>query len=177
MDCVLWFCRDDSADDTICLSTNAGCDGRGRLTISLLSIETTVAIIGLSVARFCKQRSPMCMHLSMSFTWFGLDISGSITDWMSFSFHNFQAWNQNKNQLITVKTTTNFHNYLQVIVYFQNKEHSLERLTNPKRLNDWSWSKQLLIFLPLIISSNKTPKPKTSNFSETNPWNAYSGGI
>lgn len=117
MDCVMWFCWDESAHDTICLLMNAGFNGGGRSTISLLSIETTVAISGLSFASSCEQRSPMCMHLTMSFTLFGFDISGSISDWMSFSFHNFQAWNQNKNQFIKVKITKHFHNYQQVNVF------------------------------------------------------------
>ena len=71
---------------------NAGFNGGGRSTISLLSIETTVAISGLSFASSCEQRSPMCMHLTMSFTLFGFDISGSISDWMSLGGSQLQSY-------------------------------------------------------------------------------------
>ena len=53
----------------------------------------------------------------------------------------------------------------------------LGRLTNFKRLEDSSSWWKLLFLLPLTISSNKTPKLNTSDFSENNPLKAYSGDI
>lgn len=45
------------------LRMNAGFIGGGRSTISLFSIEITVAIVGLSAANSWTHRSPMCMNL------------------------------------------------------------------------------------------------------------------
>jgi hypothetical protein len=51
------------------------------------------------------------------------------------------------------------------------------RLTNPTRLREHSLWLKLLFLLPLTISSSKTPKLYTSDFSEKSPSIAYSGGI
>ena len=56
-------------------------------------------------------------------------------------------------------------------------KNSLLRLTKPKRLSECSLSQKLEFLLPVRISSNKTPKLKTSDFVENCPSNAYSGDM
>jgi hypothetical protein len=60
-----------SSEDTVfiifCIKRNAGCLAGGMSIISLLSIETTAAIVGLSAADSCTHRSPICMHLKIFF--------------------------------------------------------------------------------------------------------------
>jgi len=45
---------------------NAGWLGGGRNATSLLSIEITAAIVGLSTASSCTHRRAMLMHLKIS---------------------------------------------------------------------------------------------------------------
>jgi hypothetical protein len=51
------------------------------------------------------------------------------------------------------------------------------KLTCPRRLRRRRGSQNPLFFLPLIISRTTTPKLKTSDFIEKDPFTAYSGGI
>ena len=66
METKLWISSDDTEFNIFCLRINAGWLGGGRNTSSLLSIEITVAIVGLSTASSCTHRNPMCMHLKIS---------------------------------------------------------------------------------------------------------------
>ena len=88
------FVREDSTSSIVCLWMNAGCFGEGRLAVSLLSIEITVVIVGLSLASSCTHKRPICMHLIISAWLLGCDISGSIRDVTFSAFHNFHAYVQ-----------------------------------------------------------------------------------
>ena len=44
---------------------NAGLLGGGSNIVSLLSIEITAPIVGLSMASSCAHNSPICMHLEI----------------------------------------------------------------------------------------------------------------
>ena len=81
----------DSESKAICLSVNAGCFGWGRSTISLLSIEITTDMVGLSFANSCTHNKPTCTHLKISNSKHGSDIIGSINATMLSAFHNFHA--------------------------------------------------------------------------------------
>lgn len=67
------FCLSSDDTDTkfniFWLWTNAGWSGGGRNATSLLSIEITAAIVGLSTVSYCMHRSPICMHLKISLWW------------------------------------------------------------------------------------------------------------
>jgi hypothetical protein len=70
---------------------NAGSFGGGRDATSLLSIEITVAIVGLSTADSCTHKSPICMHLKIFLWWLWPYISGSMNDKTLSSFHWIQT--------------------------------------------------------------------------------------
>ena len=88
---LLWLLWEDSVYKAISLSINAGCFGRGRSTVSLLSMEITKDIVGLSLAKSCTHNNPTCMHLKISILKQGSDIIGSIKATMLSTFHNFHA--------------------------------------------------------------------------------------
>jgi hypothetical protein len=58
-----------SSEETVfimfCLKRNAGSLAGGMSIVSLLSIEITAAIVGLSAADSCTHRSPICMNLKI----------------------------------------------------------------------------------------------------------------
>lgn len=88
---VLWLCPEESVSWVIFLMVNAGCFGRGRSTISLLIIEITVDMEGLSFALSCVQRSPTFMHLRSSASKCVTGTFGSTNAITLSSFHNFHA--------------------------------------------------------------------------------------
>jgi len=144
-----WFCWAKTSLCSIWLWMNAGWDGGGSLTISLLSIETTVAIVGLSFAISCTQRSPICMHLKIWSRQSGLHISRSIKDIMFSSIHIFHALKKTRKR--RVKTIKYMHSKFKYIIiaikkidhyYYESilgKINDLEKLTYPKRLSACSW--------------------------------------
>ena len=93
---MFWLRSEDFVSKAICLSVNACFFGRGRSTISLLSIETTTDAVGLSSANSCTHKRPTCMHLKISISKHGSDIIGSINAAMLLAVHNFHACKQEK---------------------------------------------------------------------------------
>ena len=78
-------------------------NSRPRSTISLLSMEITTDIIGLSLANSCTHNKPTCMHLNISISQYGSYIIGPIKAIMLFAFHNFHAWkHQNKIEILSI---------------------------------------------------------------------------
>ena len=69
-----------------------------------------------------------------------------------------------------------FKRGLALLLYIEIRKH-YQILTCPRRLSSWSGGLKPLFLFPLIISSTKTPKLKTSDFVEYNPSLAYSGDI
>lgn len=67
----------------------------------------------------------------------------------------------NINGSIKVDKSSSFHNF-----------HAY-----PKRLKEDVSLQELVLFRPLMISNTKTPKLKTSDFSENLPSIAYSGAM
>lgn len=74
-------------------STKTGLWGGGMSSISRLSIERTVWMVGLSLANSCTHNSPIWMHRIISTSIFELAILWSAKAKTLFSLHNFQAWN------------------------------------------------------------------------------------
>jgi hypothetical protein len=65
MDRTFWSSTGDFEFNRFCLKMKAGWLGGGRNTASLISIEITAAIVGLSTASSCTHKSPICMHLEI----------------------------------------------------------------------------------------------------------------
>jgi len=73
------------------LQKNAGCFGAGRTMLSFVSMETTLDIVGRSVAWSCTHKRPTWMHLVTSSRKLDLSNLGSTSSRLLPSFHNCHA--------------------------------------------------------------------------------------
>ena len=74
---------------------------------SLLNMEMTIDTFGLFLDKSCSHYRPTCMHLKISISKHGSDISGSIKASMSSVFCNFHAWRpENRIKIRTINTKT-----------------------------------------------------------------------
>ncbi|CAA7020830.1 unnamed protein product [Microthlaspi erraticum] len=90
------FSEDSASETPPFLVTKAGCFGSGMSAISLLSIEHTVATLGLSLAASCTHKRPMWTHFRNSFSKTGSKISGSTKPLISPSFQTDQTYKTEK---------------------------------------------------------------------------------
>lgn len=102
---LLGLCWEEPACGAICLSVNAGCFGRGRSIVSLLSMKITTETVDLSLTNSCTHSSPTCMHLKISISKQGSRIIGSINATMLSAFHIFHAWkHENRIEILSNNT-------------------------------------------------------------------------
>jgi hypothetical protein len=125
-----------SSHVSICLSVNAGCFGRGRSIVSLLSMEITMEIVGLSLENSCTHSSPICMHLKISISKHGSRIIGSINATILSAFHIFHAYRKQKheNKIENLSINTKNSSKQAMGILKKNEAMRSERLTNPRRL-------------------------------------------
>jgi len=101
---VTWFTVQDSSclleDESVSTGLlprqNPGFLGCAIVAVSLLNINTTEDIVGLSSARSCTHNSPTCMHLKTSDGEYELAMEESISSKAFPSFHNFQLYKKEK---------------------------------------------------------------------------------
>jgi hypothetical protein len=104
---VTWFTVQDSSflleEESVSIGVlprqNPGFFGSAIVAVSLLNINTTEDIVGLSSARSCTHNSPTCMHLRTSEGEYELSMEESISFKAFCSFQSFQLYKK-KNQFI-----------------------------------------------------------------------------
>ena len=132
-------------------------------------------MLGLCSGLSWTHSRPTWIHLNISdgISVGGLSNKSSISSIALSSVQSLHPCNGHRNDNICHIV---WWHYQGVIVQIVKRYLSL-RLTCPRRFRWWSGCENPLFFLPLITSNTITPKLKTSDLSENDPWTAYSGGI